>query len=116
MLKLDWALVDKKVNELYPRFKKGMKYAEIEQELGAEGIDKETIDFIIGELDQKLLEKRHAGDSTGIMILSFVSVIVFAVVLGIYYRNGFVLFSVGMVSAVFMFFKVFGQWLSERGK
>ncbi len=116
MLKLDWKLVDDKVNELYPRFKKGMKYSEIEAELTAQGLDKEHINFIIGELDQKLLEKRGLGDSTGIMIISGITVLVFATAMGVIYRNGYLIFSVAMLSAFFMFFKVFGQWLNERGK
>ncbi len=116
MLKLDWKLVDEKVNDLYPRFKKGMKYAEIEQELTTQGLDQAHIKFIIGELDQKLLEKRGLGDSTGIMIVSSVSVLVAATVLGVVYRNGYLIFSVAILSAFFMYFKVLGQWLNERGK
>lgn len=116
MLKLNWELVDRKVAELYPRFKKGMKYSEIESELASQGVDEEHIKFIIGELDQKLLEKRHLGDSTGIMIISAVAVLAFTLILGIMYRSGYILVSVGILSSFFMFFKVFGQWLNERGK
>lgn len=114
MLQLDWKVVDEKIGELYPEFRKGLSYTEIEQRLGGQGLDKAHIDFIIRELDKKQLEERGQGDSTGILILSGVSVMVFAFILGVFYRNGYLIFSVGMMSALFMLVKVYGQWGKQR--
>lgn len=115
MLKLDWALVDKKVNELYPRFKKGMKYDEAEAELAAQGLDSDHIKAVIRKMDQKIIKYRHGGDSTVIMLIAAISVLALSIIMVLMFSKNYFIVSVGIFSSFFMFIKVFNDWIKERG-
>ncbi len=98
MLQVDWRLAETKAMELYPRYKQGMPYSELEAELSAQGLDKTTINYITEALEKKYWEEHGKGVNVPLLVTSITVAVVFVIGLSLLFETGNILFiAAGMV-------------------
>jgi Flp pilus assembly protein TadB len=98
MLQVDWRLVETKANELYPRYKQGLTFSELEAELSAEGLDKTTVNYIVETLKKRYLEEQSKGVNVPLLVASILTAVGFVIGLALLFETGNILIvAIGMV-------------------
>jgi len=114
MLQVDWRLVETKAMELYPRYKQGMPYSELEAQLSAEGLDKTTIDYINEALEKRYLEEQAKGLNVPLLVASISIAVLFVIGLALLFETGNILFIAAGMVLLFVVVRLIMRSKSER--
>ncbi|CAN5160076.1 hypothetical protein BH09BAC1_BH09BAC1_25350 [soil metagenome] len=119
MLQIDWKVVYSKTEELYPRYKKGLSYSELEAELHAQGLDQLHINYVVEELNKKMADEQQKRINLPLLGISVLIALGFVVGLVFLFQSNYIILVVGVAITVFVLLKMVfrhktGQLTSDK--
>lgn len=106
MLKLNWKLVEEKAEALYPRYRDGMKYSELQVELRHEGLNQDHINAIAEALERRYREDHSKGISIPLAIFSVSVAVVFILGISLIFETGNILIAVAACLMIFVIARI----------
>lgn len=114
MLQVNWKLVEKIAEELYPSYAKGMLYSELQSKLTQQGFDQNHINAIAEALEKRYRQEHANTVNIPLVLFSFTVAIIFVIGIALVFETGYILLAVGICILIFILAKMLLRNARER--